>query len=420
MKKLCFCLLVLISSYAFSQGHEWVTYNTTNSILPTNKINGIAIDSFNVKWVIAEKGLVKIDGDKWDLYDKSNSALTCPYPLSITIEGKNTVWIGTYCIGLVKFDGGNWKVYNAYNSPLPENAVSAVAIDKEGNKWAGMQNSGAAKFDGKNWTFFDQSNSQLPSNSINCIAVNSRNEIFFGTNSGLAVFDGKNWTVFNKDNSPLPGNEVLTVTFDKKGIMWVGTRGQGLVQHAGVTCDIYNTSNSGLQNNFVHSIYVDGKNQKWIGTEAGLNKLSAPLWSIIDTLCPSITGCYVTAIASDTSGAKWIGTINKGLSVYTEPKSSPSSVSEKGTSANSYLLLQNYPNPFNPSTKISYSIPRQEFVSLKVYNLLGSEVASLVNEVKTSGIHSASFDASGLPSGIYIYTIQAGSFRDSKKLVLLK
>ncbi|MGE5431586.1 MAG: two-component regulator propeller domain-containing protein [Syntrophomonadaceae bacterium] len=419
MKKLCFCLLVLISSYAFCQSNQWVTYNTTNSKLPSNKINAIAIDSFGVKWIVAEKGLVKVDGENWSLYDKSNSALTCPYPLAITIEGKNTVWIGTYCIGLVRFDGTNWKVYNTYNSPMPENAVSSVAIDKEGNKWAGTQNGGVAKFDGTNWTFFDKYNSPLPSNNINCVAINSQNVKFFGTNEGLAMFDGTNWQVFNKDNSPLPGNDVLSVTFDQKGIMWVGTRGQGVVAHAGQTCDIFNTSNSGLKNNFVHSIFVDANNRKWIGTETGLNKVQDSFWSTLDTLCAGISGCYITSIVSDKNGVKWIGTINRGLTVYTEPQTGVSEGPDKGA-VHSYSLSQNYPNPFNPSTRINYSIPRQGFVSLKIYNLLGREIASLVNEVKQAGSYSQEFSASSLPSGIYIYTIQAGEFRESRKLTLLK
>ncbi|MCU7511512.1 MAG: T9SS type A sorting domain-containing protein, partial [Ignavibacteria bacterium] len=65
-------------------------------------------------------------------------------------------------------------------------------------------------------------------------------------------------------------------------------------------------------------------------------------------------------------------------------------------------------------------IPRQEFVSLKVYNLLGCEVTSIVNGLKQAGTHSAGFNASSLPSGMYIYTIQAGGYRESKKLTVLK
>ena len=85
-----------------------------------------------------------------------------------------------------------------------------------------------------------------------------------------------------------------------------------------------------------------------------------------------------------------------------------------------YSLNQNYPNPFNPSTVISYSVPEKSFVSLKVYNVLGKEVASLVNNQEEAGIHQINFNAMNLSSGIYFYTIRAGNFTATKKLMLLK
>ena len=85
-----------------------------------------------------------------------------------------------------------------------------------------------------------------------------------------------------------------------------------------------------------------------------------------------------------------------------------------------YILYQNYPNPFNPNTTIDYSIPRKSNVTIKVYNLLGIEVASLVNEEKNRGIYSVNFNALGLASGVYFYRIQADEFVQTKKMMLLK
>lgn len=83
-------------------------------------------------------------------------------------------------------------------------------------------------------------------------------------------------------------------------------------------------------------------------------------------------------------------------------------------------LEQNYPNPFNPSTTIRYELPKQVLVSLKVYNVLGQEVASLVSEVQIAGKHQVEFHGENLSSGVYFYRLQAGEFVDTKKLVLLK
>ncbi|MDD3558881.1 MAG: T9SS type A sorting domain-containing protein [Melioribacteraceae bacterium] len=85
-----------------------------------------------------------------------------------------------------------------------------------------------------------------------------------------------------------------------------------------------------------------------------------------------------------------------------------------------YKLSQNFPNPFNPTTIISYQLPQRSFVTLKVYDLLGKEVAVLVNEEKNPGYHKVNFNAGGLSSGIYFYRLETTEFRDGKKLILLK
>ncbi|MFC2089117.1 T9SS type A sorting domain-containing protein, partial [Calditrichota bacterium] len=85
-----------------------------------------------------------------------------------------------------------------------------------------------------------------------------------------------------------------------------------------------------------------------------------------------------------------------------------------------FILAQNYPNPFNPRTNIQFSIPRTEFVTLKIYNLLGQEVSMLVSDKLTPGNYKYTWDASGLASGSYYYRIKAGTFTETKKLLLLK
>lgn len=86
----------------------------------------------------------------------------------------------------------------------------------------------------------------------------------------------------------------------------------------------------------------------------------------------------------------------------------------------SFSLDQNYPNPFNPSTKIRFSIPEDSFVSLKIYNLLGQELASLVNEAKTKGNYEIDYNASDLTSGVYFYSLKAHGFSETKKFLLMK
>ena len=85
-----------------------------------------------------------------------------------------------------------------------------------------------------------------------------------------------------------------------------------------------------------------------------------------------------------------------------------------------YSLAQNYPNPFNPTTIIKYQIPELSFITIKVYDVLGSEVVTLVNEEKVAGNYEIEFNATQLPSGVYFYRLQAGNFIETKKMVLMK
>ncbi|OQY12526.1 MAG: hypothetical protein B6I31_03035 [Desulfobacteraceae bacterium 4572_19] len=87
---------------------------------------------------------------------------------------------------------------------------------------------------------------------------------------------------------------------------------------------------------------------------------------------------------------------------------------------NTFKLFQNYPNPFNPSTTIRYSVPQISNVVIRVFDLLGREVAILVNKVKPAGCYEIKLNGTALPSGVYFYQLRAGSFIDVKKMILLK
>ncbi len=95
-------------------------------------------------------------------------------------------------------------------------------------------------------------------------------------------------------------------------------------------------------------------------------------------------------------------------------------IEEEETIPTEFALYQNYPNPFNPSTLIKYQVPEKSFVLIRVYDLLGKELATLVNEEKSAGSYDVNFDAGQLSSGFYIYTIKAGDFTSTKKMILMK
>jgi len=130
-------------------------------------------------------------------------------------------------------------------------------------------------------------------------------------------------------------------------------------------------------------------------------------------------------MVSDSNGAylAWAATFNGEQDVYYSyitDTTNVVNVYSESTIINSFSLYQNYPNPFNPSTMIKYQIPDAGFVTLKVYDVLGNEVALLINEQKQAGRYEISFDASYFSSGVYIYKITVNDFASAKKMILMK
>ncbi|PID62710.1 MAG: hypothetical protein CR986_00785 [Ignavibacteriae bacterium] len=95
-------------------------------------------------------------------------------------------------------------------------------------------------------------------------------------------------------------------------------------------------------------------------------------------------------------------------------------INENNSLVNEYQLSQNYPNPFNPSTKITFSLPMKEKVTLKIYDILGREIVTLLNEVRNIGVHNINFDASNLTSGVYFYTLKTSHTMQTRKMLLIK
>lgn len=202
----------------------------------------------------------------------------------------------------------------------------------------------------------------------------SGNNMFAGTNGGVFVStdNGESWT---QRSTGLPYNDIYTIAVSGSNL-FAGTPG-GVFQSANNGAN-WSKVNTGLTNTSVKSLAAS-ESDLFAGTEGG-GVFSMPL---------NLLG---------TSGVE----------------------TGKNPGPDKYSLEQNYPNPFNPSTNITFSLPKSQFVSLRLYDILGNEAAVLVNGYKEAGTYTVHYDASNLPSGIYIYTIRAGQFTDSKKLLLFK
>lgn len=136
-----------------------------------------------------------------------------------------------------------------------------------------------------------------------------------------------------------------------------------------------------------------------------------------NTILPGEEICRI----SGSSLGNFSGKMNNNRPIVLKVEGTTDVVEEiSGSQPEVFSLAQNYPNPFNPTTTISFSLPSASFVTLKVYNVLGEEVAELVNAEQPAGTHEFSWDASAMPSGVYTYRLRAGTYTETKKMLLVK
>ncbi len=166
---------------------------------------------------------------------------------------------------------------------------------------------------------------------------------------------------------------------------------------------------------YKYSIQVSTDMNQW--TEV-LTNVSSSLAEWTDDQFNNIKARYVKVVFISSNQNGWAG-------LWEAEIWGPSSTTDSGDGGNlnldmDYSLSQNYPNPFNPETKISFTIPKEGVVQLTVYNILGEEVSTLINELMLAGKHEVSFNAQGLSSGVYIYKLQSSGFTQTKKMMIMK
>lgn len=415
-KKFWFFLFLIINIFSqlvlAQQNPEWLSFNTKNSRLPDDEIYCVKIDAFDNLWVATQHGgLVKFDGTYWTIYDTTNSQIPSNMVNSLTIDKYGNKWAAT-SKGLAEFDGNVWTIYNSKNSGLCFDVVLVIGIDLSGNKWIGTSYGGLSKFDGTHWTSYHSYDSGIQIDCVMSIGIDNVGRKWFGTDyNGLYLYDDFGWMSFLKQRT------ITSIIFDSMSNTWIAGD-LGLAEYDGLKWTVYDSSNSSLPHLGANSIAIDKYGAKWLGTFSGLAKFDGTNWSIFSKENSGLPDNHVRSVAIDSKGNKWLGSNVAGIFVYREGGVI------LGVNDNQIIksnLLSNYPSPFSSSTTINFSLPSPSIVTLKIFDVLGNEVATVIqNEMKTEGDYSVPFDGSGLPNGIYFYQLQTSDNIETTQMVIVR
>ncbi len=275
--------------------------------------------------------------------------------------------------GLYKSTDGGDSWHEEYNT-----GVSTIAMDPTNNDivYLGTTNLGyvsRSEDGGNSWTLISPSYDNAFVYNVWDLDVDKNDQVFAATSSGLFKWGGnENWTLVK--GFPTTNTTAIVINnHPEPPEYYVGTSGDGIFfsNDGGLTWTSYN---NGLKKLSITKLVI-GKSNLFAGT------INGGVWST-DLL---------------------VGIDDEKVSIPTE-----------------YNLLQNYPNPFNPTTAIRYSIPEHSNVTIKVFDVLGRKVSTIVNKSLLQGNYEVEWDASELTSGIYFYRMQAGEFVESKKMILLR
>ena len=373
-------------------------------------------------------------GTSWTAVSQQLSATNLLRTLAIAPSNTNVLYTADQTTMWKTTNGGatNWTAVTL--PAISSNYITYIAVKNTdpNTLWitCGGYTSGTKVFEstdgGTSWTNISTGLPNLPMMSIvHYKSATDRNVLFVSADIGVYVKDGaNNWTAYN---SGLPNVVVaeLEIYYNVSGDkLRAGTFGRGLWEtniETALPVRIYS---------FAYSVNSNSVQLKWTTSQEVNNKLfeiertaeGKDDWKKIGTIDgKGNSNQSVDYVFTDfgLNTGKYLYRlkqidINGNFMYHKLSASVLIGVPDK------YYLSQNYPNPFNPKTKIDYQIPVSGFVTIKVYNQLGQEIAMPVNEKKDAGYYNVEFDGSTLASGIYFYRLTMGDFREAKAMMLIK
>ncbi len=371
--------------------------------------------------ITSHNGVLYAGSDDGNIYVSTDTGSTWTshsYGSAVPVNGMAvSPTTGTFLI-ITEGNGGFRSTDNGITWVQIPNTAGAVFrtinMRTNGNFYLGTQNDGFFRStdDGINWTPIS---SGVPESNVRSSLITNSGAILIGVKGSNGIYrttdDGTTWTLTGFPQS----YRIYTLCEAPNNYIYAGT---GEFMHGifrstddGLTwTNVYQSDTIQFNNSIAYdgNIYVGGLfNGVFRSTDNGNS------WTVITNGFQSLIGFSLCGFG----GYIFAGT---GAGLYRSSNAVSAVNEDKNIAPNNFSLEQNYPDPFNPSTKIKYSIPNSEFVSLKVYDVLGKEVATLVNQQNGAGIHEVNFNASKLASGIYFYRLEAGKNILTRKMLLIK
>lgn len=378
----------------------------------TDNFRSVDLTEGNVGYCVGSVPLKTTNGGTdWQILYYDYSGFAQMEDISF-IDLRNGIMVGTHNFIFKTSDGGNTWERIKFNDELWINALGVAYLDSLHTVVVGE--------DGKIRYTSDGGESWI---KIESGTYEHLNEVFF-LNNTLGFIAGNNGTILRSNNKGVTWESLESNTPNSLNSIYFISDEIGLA--AGNLGTILRTSDggeswqlqsSGSQNDLQGVYFRDEKNGLIVGELGVILRTSDGGVSWVKENSGVNNSLYGVALKDSVElvvGDE--GIILRNIVVY-EPDE-PSDTNE--TIPLFYNLSQNYPNPFNSSTTIEYSLPEQSHVIIKVYDLLGREITTLLNEAKPAGNYSVNFDGSGLTSGVYFYRLSTGEFNETKKLLLLR
>lgn len=332
-----------------------------------------------------------------------NTSMNVAFIWSLNISG-GIIFAATEQ-GVYKYNGSTWVL-----TSLSGKDVHSI-VSYNGSIYAATWGFGIYKSTNGGTTWTQINNGLGAFLAVQSLTVTSNGNVFAGT-AGGGIFkctDGLNWTKITS------GYEVIWSLASTSSAIFAGTYGDGLYRSLDGGMSFTKTS---LNITFVYSISVDLSGKIYVSSLTNgvyVSSDNGTTWSSLGMGGFGVSAMMVNPNSSDI----YVGT-KEGKVFVISSSNGTTDVEDNSVIPNEYKLAQNYPNPFNPSTTIQFVVPEAGMYSLKVYNVLGEEVADLINNQLASGQHKVNFDASKLASGMYIYKLSGNNVNISKKMILMK